>query len=127
MILVDTDIMVDLLRGYDPAIAWLQSLEDEEVILPGFVVMELIQGCKNKVEQRKIMQALPSHDIVWPTPEVCHDALLLFLRVHLSHGIGILDTLIGQTAVAFDAPLCTFNQKHYRSIPALKTIEPYKK
>ena len=51
MILLDTDIMIDLLRKYPSAFAWLASLGDEEIGLPGFVVMELIQGCKNKLEQ----------------------------------------------------------------------------
>jgi hypothetical protein len=51
MALLDTDIMVDVMRQYPPALVWLKSLGEEEVILPGFVVMELIQGCRNKAEQ----------------------------------------------------------------------------
>ena len=38
MILIDTDIMIDILRGYTPAIDWLVSLSDEEIVLPGFAV-----------------------------------------------------------------------------------------
>ncbi len=30
MILLDTDVMIDILRQYPPAISWLESLEDEE-------------------------------------------------------------------------------------------------
>ena len=51
MILLDTDVMIDLLRQYPPAVAWLDSLGSEEIILPGFVAMELIQGCRDKAEQ----------------------------------------------------------------------------
>lgn len=54
MILLDTDIVIDLLRNYPPALAWLVSLDDEEIVLPGFVVMELIQGCRTKTEQEKV-------------------------------------------------------------------------
>lgn len=54
MILVDTDVMIDLLHEYPPAVAWLDSLGEEEIILPGFVVMELIQGCRNKAEQQRV-------------------------------------------------------------------------
>jgi predicted nucleic acid-binding protein len=42
MILLDSDIMIDFLRKYPPAINWLSSLEDEKIALPGYVVMELI-------------------------------------------------------------------------------------
>jgi predicted nucleic acid-binding protein len=45
MRLLDTDVMIDILRDYAPAIEWLSSLQDEEAPgLPGFVVMELVQG-----------------------------------------------------------------------------------
>jgi predicted nucleic acid-binding protein len=48
--LLDTDVMVDLLRQHAPAVAWLNALEDEEILLPGFVVMELIQGCRTQAD-----------------------------------------------------------------------------
>ena len=54
MILPDTDVMIDLLRQYPPAVIWLESLGEEEVVLPGFVVMELIQGSRNKAEQEVV-------------------------------------------------------------------------
>ncbi|MBC8509487.1 MAG: hypothetical protein H8D34_31945 [Chloroflexi bacterium] len=47
MILLDSDVMIDLLRQYPPALQWFDALdEDEELALPGYVVMELIQGCQ---------------------------------------------------------------------------------
>jgi predicted nucleic acid-binding protein len=58
MIILDSDVMIDLLRQYPPAVAWLKSLGDEEIVLPGFVVMELIQGCSNKAEQEKVENVL---------------------------------------------------------------------
>jgi len=54
MILVDTDIMIDIFRDYSYAITWLDTLGNEEIILPGFMVMELIQGCGNKTELEKV-------------------------------------------------------------------------
>lgn len=127
MILVDTDVMVDLLREYLPAVAWLNSLGEEEIILPGFVVMELVQGCRNKAEQEKVERILGAYSVAWPSPEMCDETLSVFARYHLSDGLGILDALIGQIAVALNLPLCTFNQKHYAAIPKLKTVQPYEK
>ena len=119
--------MIDLLRQYPPAVAWLDTLGDEEIILPGLVVMELLQGCSNKAEQEKVEQVLAPFEIVWPSPETCDEALAVFARYHLSHNLGLLDALIGQTAVALNLPLHTFNRKHYAIIPNLVTIEPYPK
>ena len=43
MICVDTDVMIDILRRYAPAVAWLRSRGAEELALPGLVAMELLQ------------------------------------------------------------------------------------
>jgi len=128
MILLDSDVMIDLLRQYPPAMRWFDTLdEDEEVALSGYVVMELIQGCRNKVEQEHLQRELATYGIVWLSPEDCDRALDVFARYRLSHSAGLLDVLIGQTAVALDVPLCTFNEKHYGFIPGLRTIQPYGK
>jgi predicted nucleic acid-binding protein len=127
MILLDTDVMIDLLRQYPPAVTWLGNVGEEEIVLPGFVVMELIQGCSNSAEQEKVEKNLRGHNIVWPSSGICNEALLVFARYHLSHKVGLLDSLIGQLAVSLNLPLYTFNQKHYSVIPELKTMQPYQK
>ena len=127
MILLDTDVMIDLLRKYPPAMAWLDSLGEEESILPGLVVMELIQGARDKAEQERIQRELEDYRIAWPSPETCDAALSVFSSYHLSHGLGILDALIGQMAVVLDLPLYTFNEKHYSAIPNLRIVQPYEK
>lgn len=127
MVLIDSDVMVDVLRGYPPAIAWLESLGEEEIILPGFVVMELLQGCGDKAEQREVERRLASCKIAWPPSEACDEALSTFCQYHLSHNLGLLDALIGQLAVTLRLPLHTFNQKHYAVIDGLDTVQPYEK
>ncbi len=128
MILLDSDVMIDLLRQYPPAVRWFSTLADDEVLLlPGYVMMELIQGCKNKREQEKLQRELAAYGVVWPTPDDCDKALAIFTEYRLSHNAGLLDTIIGQTAVALAAPLHTFNQKHYHFIPRLQTTQPYEK
>ena len=125
MILLDTDVMVDVLRQYPPAVQWLGALGDETIVLPGFVVMELIQGARSKPEQEAIEKALATHVAVWPSSDACQSALQVFAHQHLSHGLGILDAIIGQVAIESGLPLHTFNQKHYDSIPGLTTAQPY--
>src|SRR5262249_54945215 len=110
MILLDTDVMIDILRRYPPAASWLESLGEEEILLPGFVVMELLQGCRNKAEQEQLEKTLQAYAVAWPSPETCNEAVVVFASVHLSHGLGMLGALIGQTAVALQVPLYTFNQ-----------------
>ena len=37
MILLDTDVMIDIMRNHDPATEWLRQLGVEELALPGLV------------------------------------------------------------------------------------------
>lgn len=128
MILLDSDVMIDLLRSYPPAVTWFDSLDAmETVTLSGYSVMELIQGCRDKVAQERVLRVLSRYGIVWLAFADCTKALNLFVQYHLSHNAGLLDMLIGQTALMLNVPLYTFNQKHYRFVPRLQTVQPYRK
>lgn len=128
MILLDSDVLIDLLRKHPPAAGWFGALhEDEELVVPGYVVMELIQGCRNKVEQDRVQRELATYGVVWLSQTDCDMALDVFAVYRLSHNAGLLDVLIGQTAVALGVPLHTFNQRHYSFIPGIQTAQPYSK
>ncbi len=126
MMLLDTDIMVDLLRGYQLALGWLESL-DEVPGLPGYVVMELMDGCSNKQEMNTLLKHLEPFRIYWPTDADSNRALATFAHGRLSHNLGILDAIIGECAVGLGAILCTFNDKHFKAITKLTTKQPYVK
>lgn len=119
--------MVDLLRGYAPALKWLQTKQDVDILLPGFVVMELIQGCRTKSEQKALEKRLKDYGIIWASVETCNKALSVFANAYFTHHLGLLDAIIGQMAVELECPLYTFNRWHYEGIPNLKIVEPYQK
>jgi predicted nucleic acid-binding protein len=123
--LPDTDVMIDILRGHPPAIARLNGLASSPIGLPGLVAMELIQGCRNLVEQQRLERQLRRFIHYWPAPIDCRRAYQDFVDYRLSRGVGLLDTLIGQTAVGLGETLATFNTKHYAVITGLLTIQPY--
>jgi predicted nucleic acid-binding protein len=122
--LLDTDVMVDFVRGYPPAVAWLTSCPPP-IGLPGLVVMELIDGCRNLADQQRVDRQLRRFTWCWPTLADCQRGYHDFAAYHLSHSLGLLDALIGHTAVGLNEPLATFNVKHYGVIAGLRTIQPY--
>lgn len=126
MYLLDTDILIDIQRGHQPALAWFTSLEEIPSV-PGFVVMELIQGTSNGREINQVMKLVAPLPVAWPTTADCSRALSDFAVYHLSHNLGLLDALIAACAIGQTATLCTFNVKHYRAVPGLKLEQPYKK
>jgi hypothetical protein len=124
MNVLDTDILIDIQRGHAPALAWFAALTDLPSV-PGFVVMELIQGAENALEVRKVLKLVAPLPIVWPSEADCNRALADFTAYHLSHGLGLLDSLIASCAVGLSATLCTFNVKHYKVVPGLALAQPY--
>jgi predicted nucleic acid-binding protein len=126
MIFVDTDIIIDIYRGYLPSIEWKNTIQDE-IILSGYTGFELISGCINSKDLNKIKKTLNSYNLIWASNEACKEAFNTFSKLKLRIGIDFVDCLIGHTAVELNLPLYTFNKKHYQHIPKLKIIQPYKK
>jgi predicted nucleic acid-binding protein len=50
MIVLDSDILIDVSRHFQPAEQWLASTPMQIIAAPGFVGMELLQGCKSKMQ-----------------------------------------------------------------------------
>lgn len=124
MQILDSDVLIDVLRGHRPAVDWFANLEDLPSV-PGFVVMELIQDAGSKQRVRKEMKLVEPLPVVWPTQAHCGRALAEFREFHLSHGLGLLDSLIAACAIGHSATLLTFNAKHYRVIADLSVEQPY--
>jgi predicted nucleic acid-binding protein len=122
--LLDTDVLVDFLRGYPPAVSWLTSYS-QPIGVPGLVAMELLQGCRDLAEQQSVERELIRFALSWPTLGDCERAFQDFAAFRLARGLGLLDSLIAQTAIGLNEPLATFNVKHYGALTALQTVQPY--
>ena len=125
--LLDTDIMIDILRGFPPAVAWLASLTGDAPALPCFVVIELIMGCRNKREMDRLLTRLKPFRRYWPTHNDYDRALVSLAKGRLSHNLSPFDALIGECAVGLGAVLYTFNSRHFAAITGLVTDRPYQK
>src|ERR1700736_850773 len=55
---LNTDVLVDCLRGTPAAKAWLEHASTEVLGIPGVVAMELLIGCRNRAESEKLQKFL---------------------------------------------------------------------
>jgi hypothetical protein len=122
--LLDTDVLIDIGRRHPAAVEWLAGLSNEPVV-PGFAAMEMVSGCRNAVEQNRTTRLLQQFARVWPDEVSLDRASAQYTAARLSARIGLIDTLIAATAVSRGLPLATFNDRHYRGIPGLVTVQPY--
>lgn len=124
MLLIDTDVMVDIRRGFGPAIQWLANLRETHAISV-ITALELLHGCRNKQEQERIEQLIERIPVIHLDNAASELAVQYFRKFHLSHGIGVLDSLVAAIAVTNGLTLCSFNEKHYRAISELSLLQPY--
>jgi predicted nucleic acid-binding protein len=124
MTLVDTDVMVDIRRGHPPALEWFEGLE-EVPGLPGFVLMELVAGCRTREGMRAVKRQAGLFTLYWPTAADCERALDLFMRTRFHSGLGMADAVIGATAMGLAATLYTFNARDFQAIKGLEVQAPY--
>ena len=123
-ILLDTDVMVDFLRGYPAAVAYVKAQADR-IILSAVVVAELYAGVRDAEELTRLDDLLSLFRVVAVTPDLAKSAGLYKHDFYPSHGNGLADAIIAATAETEGAELKTLNIKHYPMLKGLKA--PYAK
>jgi len=112
--LVDTDVLIDALRGVPQAIDWLNQ---HAALQPGLLSStitraELLSGMRPG-EEEAMGAMLCGLDWV-PVSALIADQAAAYRRFFRhSHGLGLPDALIGATAKLCGARLITLNRKHF--------------
>jgi predicted nucleic acid-binding protein len=119
-ILVDTDIMVDFLRGYPKAVA-LVRMHSTRIILPSIVAAELYAGVKGDEELSTLDDLIALFRIIPASREIARAGGLYRRDYGRSHGVGLADAIVAATANVEEADLKTLNTKHY---PMFKRLRP---
>jgi predicted nucleic acid-binding protein len=127
--IVDTDIIIDVGRGIPEAVNCMQELKSTSRLAISVVTqMELIVGCANKSELRTLEKFLQQFDVITIDPIISDKAVDLLRLYRLSHGLLIADGLIAATAIIWNYPFISKNQRDYRFIQNLNLLPyPYKK
>ena len=119
-IVVDTDVLIDFLRGREQAVSFV-NLESDRIILSSIVVAELYAGVRGDTEQNALERFLSMFRIVHVTAEIARLGGLYKRDYGGSHGIGLADAVVAATATLENAELKTLNVKHY---PMFDEIQP---
>ncbi len=125
--LIDTDVLIDLLRGLPAAKSWLERWEGPALEVPGIVAMELVAGCRDQVELQRVQRFVQRFSLTWPDAPEFEQAHALFVANRLTSGLGIPDCLIAAMAISRSATLYTFNLRHFRLIPGVDAEAPYER
>lgn len=123
LILVDSDILIDASRQDAAALDWLDQRRSE-IAVSTITHIELLSGCRDKREWRLTQGFLARFEHLTLTPEVSRQALQLFDGYRLSHGLMLADALIAATAISWNVPLVSKNQRDFHFINELH-LQPF--
>ena len=126
-LVLDTDVLIEILRGSGRAGERLTSIASLVMGIPVIAWMEILVGARDKQEQRVFTEQLDQYTILHLESGDSERAQQWFEQFHLSHGVGILDCLIAAIACRLDKPFYTFNLKHFQVIPGLEAKAPYER
>ena len=117
--LLDTCILVDLLRRSSPAQEFLLALPERPRVCP-VSTLELYAGARAQREERRINAMLATFERVGIDDVVFQHAGSLLRHYRSSHALDIPDALIAATAEQHGLALATLNDEHFPMFKQLK-------
>ncbi len=122
-LIFDTDILIDVLRGDIDAIQYLQAQSQQtQVTISAVTQMELVVGCRNKNELLALQNFLQKFLLLKITETISDRSVQLLDQYRLSHGLLIADSLIAATALEYNQPFVTKNQRDFKFITGLNLL-----
>lgn len=131
MIHLDTTFLVDLLRearrGSGPATAYLESIQDQEVVISVHALCELHAGAElsnNPARERQAIERICAALTLRHTDDGFAQVYGRILAILQKSGRSIapIDLLIATAALADEAPLVTRNLDHFQRVPGLSVL-----
>lgn len=120
-LLLDTDVLVEYLRGRPAAVAFVEALE-AELVVSAITVAELFAGAR-PAEESALATLVESLTVVPVTNAIASEGGRIRRQFRPSHGTGLADALIAATSKVTRAALVTFNLKHYPMLD--DAVAPY--
>ena len=115
LLLVDSDILIDVLRKEPLAVNMLGALLMEGPVVVSIISrMEAIRGCLNREMQQQAERLLKQLELVGLDAQIATRADQLVTQYFLSHRLAVADALIAATAIVYELPLLSKNQKDFR-------------
>src|SRR6266496_5812562 len=111
--IVETSVIVDLLRNHLPAVAWYQQQTQPILGITPIIWMEIIGGGQNKAERLRAARLLQRFTMTYFVQADLDWAMQQQMIYELSHGIGMMDCLIASISERLQIPLYTHNLKHF--------------
>lgn len=124
-LLLDTDVLVDFLRGHSAAIRFIDTRRSSPLCVSVLTVAELLAGIRGEREEGALEGMLAFMRKIDLDLATAAQGGAFRRKYHGSHGTGLIDALIAATASRHGCSLVTLNRKHFPMLTDI--IVPYTK
>lgn len=121
-LLCDTCVIIDFINARSTVLNDLLA-KDTHLFVNSIIEMELLQGARDKKELQVIKKKLLSFRLLDLQQVIFDSATELMRDYRLSHGLALPDAVIGSTAIYYQIPLYTYNQKDFRFLPEINLTQ----
>jgi predicted nucleic acid-binding protein len=122
---LETTVLVDLLRQHSPAAYWFQSQTQTTFGITPIIWMEVIGGGPNKIKRLQAAKLMQQFEMIYLMQADLDWAMEQQMLYELRFGVGMMDCLIASVCNRLQLPLYTHNLKHF--VPLLDDLaqKPY--
>ena len=122
MYLVDSDVIIDLLRGVEGSKRFLLKLFESRVFISVLTVAEIMSGRETKQisKRERILRFLENFEII----PLDYETSMLAGEIRRDYNISMADSIIAASALKNSLAIVTYNTKHFERIPNLEVIKP---
>ena len=122
MYLVDSDVIIDLLRGVKGSKEFLLKLFESRAFISVLTVAEIMSGKETKqISKREhILKFLKNFEII----SVDYEVAVLAGEIRRDYSIPMADSIIAASALKNSLAIVTYNTKHFEKIPDLEVVKP---
>lgn len=121
--LIDTDILIDYLRGRHEARALLHSLEPP-LKVSVLTIAELYTGVRDGKDRSKLDALVATLEVTFLDTDIARRGGLIRRDHRNRSGVGFVDAMIAATAEALQARLITRNARHFPTLS--NVLVPYR-
>lgn len=111
-LLIDTDILIDYLRGQANAVSYIEGLTNP-LLISAITVAELYSGVREGDEHKALGSFISAFELVLVDENIAVKGGLYRRDYGRSPNVGLADALIASTAESRGAVLVTLNKKHF--------------
>lgn len=123
--LVDTNVVVDFLRGEEKAMDFFKGTETKRILVINWMEIVIgLPGKQGKIRLDKFFKSV-GMEVVQIDEIISNEAGEILFDYRQKLGLDIADAFLAAAARVLNEKVCTLNMRHFKGISGVEVVRPY--